>query len=161
MLKARITAGTNMFGIRHYAGEYGHLFHHVSVKAPDLVDSFITHSHAHPRAHTHPRAGDVVYTVDAFLDKNRDTLTQDLLTLMEASATPLAALLFTGGWVCAPVCLLVSIECSAQQKQEPTSSTCCSDCPQMLYVLCLLQTSGPLRRGRSGPPPSARSSADR
>lgn len=36
----------------------------------------------------------MVYTVDAFLDKNRDTLTQDLLTVMELSESPLLAQMF-------------------------------------------------------------------
>lgn len=40
------------------------------------------------------RTGDVVYSVDAFVDKNRSTLTQDLLTVMELSTHPLLARLF-------------------------------------------------------------------
>lgn len=45
-------------------------------------------------AYIHPHTGDVVYTIDEFLEKNRDTLTQDILTVMEGSGCQLAALLF-------------------------------------------------------------------
>lgn len=48
----------------------------------------------HPSSPHHHHAGDVVYTVDGFIEKNRDTLTQDILTLMEGSQGRLAALLF-------------------------------------------------------------------
>jgi len=81
LIKNKIAAKPTMFAVKHYAGE-------------KIVKTLIFESIRMSQFLFFWVAGDVVYTADGFIEKNRDTLTHDLLEMMEKSQNALAKLLF-------------------------------------------------------------------